>query len=130
MTTSLKLTGIVAALFITALALFLYQPTQPVQSSTWPGNVQRLATSSFQSVTTIVPELLFATSTCSTRIISTEAGAVRLTFSDYLGERPTALNGFAQAASTTVVYEAETYGCGAVYVYPMTTGILTIAEYR
>lgn len=130
MTKTLQLAGISVAIFITILAIFFYQPVQPVQSSTWPGNMQSVATSSFQAVSATTVELLYATSSCSSRVIGTQGGEIRLTFSDYKGERPTGTNGFPQNASTTVVYEAETYGCGAIYVYPYYTGTLTISEYR
>lgn len=93
-----------------------------------PGTVTNVATSSFQAVTAATAELLFATSSCSTRVISTNGGEARLTFSDYKGDRPTSVNGVLQAASTTVTYEAEVYGCNALWVYPYATGVLNILE--
>jgi hypothetical protein len=90
-----------------------------------------VATSSFQATTAGTARLLFATSTkCASRIITTQAGAIKLTFSDFLGQRPTAVEGHEQSASTTVAYPAENYGCNAVWVYPYGTNTLTVTETR
>lgn len=90
-----------------------------------------VATSSFQSTTAGTARILFATSTkCSSRVISTQAGAIKLTFSDFSGQRPTGVNGHDQSASTTVAYPAENYGCDAVWVYPYGTNTLTVTETR
>lgn len=118
----------VAIVFLSYLAL--YNQPEPAQGATWPGSIAAIATSSFQSVTIDAAELLFATSSCSTRTIGTRGDAIKLTFSDYRGERPTINNGFPQAASTTVSYDAEQYGCGAVWVYSYGTQTVTIAETR
>ena len=88
-----------------------------------------VATSSFQAVTAATVQILFATSTsCSSRMISNQAGAIMLTFNDRLGQRPTAVRGLIQTASTTREYNSELYGCGAVYVYPYGTDTLTLVE--
>jgi len=90
-----------------------------------------VATSSFQVVTAGTAQRLFATSTlCSARIITTQAGAIKLTFSDFLGQRPTGINGHIQTASTTVEYDSKIYGCNAVWVYPYGTDTLTLTETR
>lgn len=95
------------------------------------GTPATVATSTFQAVVAATPELLFATSTsCSSRIITTQTNPVRLTFSDFTGQRPTSAGGVFQAGSTTIAYEAETYGCNAVYVYPYGTDTLTVIETR
>ena len=90
-----------------------------------------VATSSFQAVTAGSARILFATSTsCAARIVSTQAGAIKLTFSDLTGQRPTGVSGHQQNASTTVAYPAEDYGCNAVWVYPYGTDTLTVTETR
>ena len=59
-------------------------------------------------------QTLVASSTCGTRIISTKASPILLTFSEKVNDLPTATRGHLQAASTTVSYKAEEYGCGKV----------------
>jgi hypothetical protein len=94
------------------------------------GGIQAtIASSTSQTVTIATVRLLYATSSaCTSRVISTQAGNIRLTFNDKLGARPTNVFGVLQTASTTVVYDAEQYGCGAVYVYPYETNTLTVLE--
>jgi hypothetical protein len=90
-----------------------------------------VATSSFQTTVAGTARILFATSTlCSSRVISTQAGAVMLTFSDLTGQRPTGARGHIQTASTTVVYPSENFGCNAVWVYPYGADTLTVTETR
>lgn len=82
-----------------------------------------------QAVTAATAELLFATSTgCTNRLIGTDNSAIKLTFSDKEGARPTGEIGFPQAASTTVAYDSGLYGCGAIWVYSYGTQGLTITE--
>lgn len=74
---------------------------------------------------------LFATSTCSARIITTYANPIMLTFSDRIAQTPTATFGHLQAASTTVTYPAENYGCGLFKVYGYTANTaITVSESR
>jgi hypothetical protein len=88
-----------------------------------------VASSSAQTTVAGTVRILFATSTsCTSRVISTQAGAIKLTMSDHKGLRPTGVLGVLQTASTTVVYDAEQYGCGAVYVYPYAADTLTVVE--
>ena len=89
-----------------------------------------IATSSFQGVVINTAELVFATSSCSSRTITTGDTNVRLVFSDVLGQRPTGTNGHLQVASTTVTYDSGLYGCDAVWVYPYGTATLTLTEAR
>lgn len=113
---------------VIALALFV-APKDVTRLGSKDGLQATVATSSFRAATATTVQLLFATSSaCTSRIISNQAGALKLTFNDKLGARPTAVNGVLQSASTTVVYDAEQYGCGAVYVYPYGTDTLTLVE--
>ena len=73
---------------------------------------------------------LFATSTCSSRVITTYASPIMLTFSDYAGQTPTATFGHLQSASTTVVYDASVYGCGRFQAYSFVSGSTTVSEMR
>jgi hypothetical protein len=90
-----------------------------------------VATSTSASSPAGTTRLLFATSTsCSSRIISTQASEIRLTFSDFQGIRPTQIFGHAQGASTTEAYDAELYGCNAVYAFLYGSTTLTLTETR
>ena len=90
----------------------------------------RVATSSNRTWTA-ASELAFATSTnCAARIIGTRGDAVRIVFSDINGETPTASLGFPQAASTTVVYDADLYGCGKVSIFSYSAQVINLAETR
>ena len=57
---------------------------------------------------------LFTAKTCASRVISTVGQGIML---DFNGGTPTGSFGLWQGASTTVAYDAEQYGCGAVTVY-------------
>lgn len=75
--------------------------------------------------------MIFATSTCATRIVSTVAKPIMLTFSDYKGQTPTGTFGIYQAASTTVAYDSGQYGCNMVKAYGFdTTTTITVIETR
>lgn len=119
----------IIGLIVGFLALLGYNVSSNLGAST---NVTAtVATSSFQTVTAGTAQRLFATSTlCSTRIITTQGSAIKLTFSDFLGQRPTGINGHIQTASTTVVYDSEHFGCNSYWVYPYGTDTLTITETR
>lgn len=129
---TLQLIGIGTALFLTAVAFYFVQGSFLVRGSAPDGVPATVATSTVsQTVTAGTAELLFATSSdCAARIIGTAGGAIRLTFSDTLGARPTALAGHVQAASTTVAYDSGLYGCHAIWVYPYVTEPLTTTETR
>lgn len=88
-----------------------------------------IASSSSYSLTTTA-STLFATSSCSARIVTTQASPIMLTFSDYSNQTPTAMYGHLQAASTTVAYDSGLYGCGLVKVYSFTTATTTVSESR
>lgn len=112
--------------------LHIITQEQPLRGA-GPGLVARIATSSNPTVSTSVAAPIFATSTspmCSSRIVSTTGSAVMLYFSDILGQRPSFNSGHVQAASSTVMYDAELYGCSAVYAYGFTSTVITVSEAR
>lgn len=91
-------------------------------------NAAKVATSSFQTYTAGGTGRAIASSTaCASRIISTQGSEIRVTFNDVI---PTSINGHAQAASTTVNYNAEDYGCGAVRIFPYAAQTITVTETR
>ena|SRR3990167_4785155 len=72
------------------------------------------STNSSLAVNTV--STLTATTSCVARIISTGVVGVHLTFSDTAGDTLTGRMGHIQAASTTVNYNSNVYGCGLVRV--------------
>ena len=99
-------------------------------------SVHAVAPSSVSVATTSNPTVgplaltLFATTTCSSRVITTAASAVMLTFSDYAGQTPTGSFGHLQGASTTVSYDSGTYGCGLFKAYAFSSTTITVTETR
>ena len=86
-----------------------------------PGIPAKFASSTAMSVgPSVGGTVLFstsATSSCSARFISTQSQPINLYFAtDTINDTvaPYELRGFQQAASTTVVYDADTWGCGGV----------------
>lgn len=74
---------------------------------------------------------LVGTSTCTARVITTGAKGVGLTFGDEQGDKLTGFNGHFQAASTTVVYGSENYGCGLIKVRADgASSLLHVTDYR
>ena len=84
-----------------------------------PGTASSVGTSSQFVLRQNSSSMIFATTTsCVARVITTKEAAIRLTFTavgDFASPTPTF--GYVQLASTTVLYDAEQYGCG------MTAGI-------
>lgn len=90
-----------------------------------------VATSTLAYPVATTQSLLFATSTCSARVITTTTGAVMLHFSDIQGKVPTAIAGHLQLASTTVTYDSGQYGCDAVRVISASAAtVVTVSESR
>lgn len=88
-----------------------------------------VATSSSPTINT-TPAILFATSTCATRVITTVASPIMLTFSDVQGKVPSGTTGHLQAASTTVAYDADLYGCGTFRAFGFVSSAITVTESR
>lgn len=86
-----------------------------------------VATSSARILTT-APSFVFATSSCTTRVISTTGSAINISFG--ATAQPSMGAGILQGASTTVVYDASQYGCGAVYVYSLSAATTSWLESR
>lgn len=105
--------GILAlAAYLIGLASSLTAPAIQKQLGGAVGFDVRYATSTLSSVPAAgTVATLRATSSCAMRIITTKASPILLTFSD---ESPVPTKATLQAASTTVEYSSEKYGCGAV----------------
>lgn len=127
MKNTIALASIVLALF--AIALFVFNSPYPVSASAPSGLQASIATTSNPTVTSTAV-LVFATSSCAARTISTSASPIMITFSDNQGKVPTGSFGTLQAASTTVTYDSGQFGCGAVKIYSFTSQVITVAEAR
>lgn len=118
-----------ACILFTALAIYLLQSPSHVFGSAPSGLPATVATTSNPAVSN-TGITLFATSSCSARVITTYASPVMLTFSDYAGQTPTGTFGHLQAASTTVAYDSGQYGCGLVKVFSFAAQSITVTETR
>jgi len=95
--------------FLGGLAVDVRTNPNNALGSVAPGLQAYVATTSPAGVTTTA-STIFATSTCSSRTITTVASPIMLTFSDYANQTPTALFGHLQSASTTVDYQRKFMG--------------------
>ena len=102
--------------------VWLFRP-ELAQSSTFLGGTARMATSSAFTFDGGVraAEQIIATSSCSSRVITTKTSPITLTFADGMGTASERF-GHLQAASTTAAYDAERYGCGRITAYPFDVG--------
>lgn len=116
------------ALLTIAAVLAFAVPSSALGSA--PSGLQATVATSSNPTVTSSASVVFATSTCAARIISTGASAVMLTFSDNQGKTPTATYGHLQSASTTVAYDSGLYGCGLVKAYSFASQAITVTETR
>ena len=99
---------IAVAILILSVVLFVNAPKEPLKGAV--GITASYASSTLTTVSAGTATTVAATSTCASRIVTTKASPVLLTFDDRL--TPTPIYGHIQPASTTVSYNAEEYGCG------------------
>ncbi len=111
-------------------ALFLLTYDDKEVGAAAPAGIQAtVATTSLNAVSTTATTV-FATSTCAARIVTTTASDIRITFSDYAAQTPTAAFGHLQTASTTVAYDGGIYGCDRMKVYSLVGSNITVTETR
>lgn len=114
--------------------MFLYGTHDAVANE--PNVAPITATSSTMSVGPQEVKTLFSDAAvgsmnglCASRVVSTLGGsAIMLSFDPDI--TPAAGVGHVQAASTTVAYPADTYGCGAVQAYGFASSTVTRTETR
>lgn len=117
-------------MLIGALVFVGWSTQQQALGAAEPGNPGTIATSTNINVPAGAVTVI-ASSTCTARIITTSpTSPIMLTFSDVLGQTPTATYGHVQAASTTVVYDSGLYGCGRVKAFGWGTSVITITDVR
>lgn len=122
---------LLATAFLIALcAVFYFTTTSQVFAGSPPGIPAVVATSSNPSLPAGGSTLVFATSTCSARVIAASSSPLMISFSDIQGQIPSVLTGIQQLASTTVLYDSERYGCGAVRIWSKTADIIGVMESR
>lgn len=131
------LLSVASAIVVVALAL----SGSPTNLGGTPGDLPtRVATSSeLALVANTVLDAFVATSSlqdCSGREITTTASPVKVGFgtgpnpSDNGTSTVSASYGVSQAASTTVLYEAENYGCAPASIFPFASGSLSVTIFR
>lgn len=127
--------SLLVASLLTIIIAVLVNRIPVAYGSTPAGITATVATTSVYAVTNS-QQLVFATSSCTARTISTtNTDGIRISFSDGMtgmlqGFQPTGSQGFWQAASTTVTYDATQYGCGALRVFSGTPQTITVSESR
>ena len=87
--------------------------TIPKSLGSSPQGTQTLyATSSVLTLVQAVPLTMFASSSCTARLVTTIAQPITIRMSDNNQFSWGSNLGIFQAASTTVLYDAQSYGCG------------------
>lgn len=120
-------------LFIAALvAIFGFLAYATFSDKVHADATQVAATVATTSVSLVgtTPILVFATSTCASRTISTTASPIMIGFTDAQGFVPSGVSGFLQGASTTVSYDGDKFGCKTLRVYSFVSGTITVQESR
>lgn len=121
-------TVVIGMIAVVLYSLYQVNQAHATDATTIPATI---ATSSLMVVGPQSANTLFATSTCTSRVITTYANPVMLTFSENQGNVPTAVYGHLQSASTTVAYDAGLYGCGKMKAYGYTASTsITVTEAR
>lgn len=116
--------AVTTALFCIAVIL----GTTPRSFASAPSGLPATVATTSRATVTATAALVFATSTCSARVISTSSSSIMIGFSDNQGFVPTANQGIYQAASTTVAYDSGQYGCQAVRVFSFSTQTIGAME--
>ena len=123
-----------AALVLTGWATTLLKPAEVPKSlgGTLGLEAETATTSQNSLIGGSVSTLIATSSACATRVITTKASPILLTFSEVQNSLPSATTGHLQAASTTVVYSAQDFGCDNVkgLTADGTNSVITISETR
>jgi hypothetical protein len=118
------------ALYVAGAVLLSVVYLSSTANASAPSGLPATVATTSNPTVTATPGRNFATSTCATRIITTSASPIMITFSDFQGDVPTGSFGHLQAASTTVAYDSGQYGCNAVRIYSFTSQSVTLTETR
>ncbi len=118
----------ISALILGAFAISVLIPTYA--GATLPNYHSRIASSATTTVGPQTDKTLFeARELCATRVVTTYAQPVSISFfaSSTFNVSPT--EGHLQGASTTVAYDAELYGCGQVVASAGASTTITVSEF-
>lgn len=128
MTNRLERVGIILLGFalVGLLAYWVFSTSFTAYGSAPSGLPAGRASSSQIAVTAGTVAVPVATSSvCAARIISTASTSIMVSIGEAF---PSATLGYWQNASTTEKYDGGLYGCGAVKIYPFSTGAITVTE--
>ena len=118
---------VIGILAVIALVLVFRSPVSLTGTS--PGISADYASSTQFALTAGTVARIIATSTnCASRTITTSAAGIGLSFSDAQGDLLTGNLGEWQGASTTVIYDSATKGCGVIRVRGTAVGTITLTE--
>ncbi len=128
MTNTLKAIGLLAITLVT-ISFLIFFGMRDVSASA-PSGLPAIVATTSPAIVNTTASTIFATSTCSARVITTVGSTLMLTFTDTNGAVPTATFGILQASSTTAVYDSGQYGCNAMKAYSPVQQTLTVLESR
>jgi len=119
--------SIIALGFFIATLILVVFGSLPTQAAVTNTAIARLATSSAPTIGPQASTRLFDVRlNCANRVISTKGQAIMLGFN----ASSTLMGGFYQAASTTVSYPSNQFGCGIINVLGITSSsTIDIAEF-
>lgn len=122
----------VSLIFIFGVYL-LFSSTSKVDSAGWfPVHLQSATTTAVgpDTVKTLFTDETSAT--CKSRVITTSASPIMISFDDTTGFGSTTISGAAghlQAASTTVAYDSALYGCGLMSAFAFSSTTITVSSF-
>lgn len=123
--------GIILA---TLLAIMSFQVPQ-AGASAMNGVGARVATTSTSAVGPGQKIMIFGSSTnamwrtnCAARVITTVASPIMIEFGPQGSTTVSGMIGHLQAASTTIAYDGDIYGCDLVTVYSFSSSTITLTE--
>lgn len=118
----------IIVLFILGIVFFGWQNIKPAFGSAPSGLAATVGTSTQFTLLAGTAGTLVATSSCSSRVVSTQNSGILLTFDDrYI---PTLGVGFWQGASTSVAYDSGLYGCGQMKAISAGAQVITVMDVR
>ena len=112
------------------VAYIMGMKTQPALAAAPSGLEATVATTSQLNIGAGGVITLLATSTCTSRVVTTSGSAVMLTMTDRLGQTPDGDFGHLQLASTTIAYDSGLYGCGLIKAYSFGAQVITFSSVR
>ena len=108
----LKVIGFMALAAVVTLAAFWISNDLPKAIGSAPAGMRAdTGSTSVITLASATRNQMFATSTCIARAVTTTSTPIMIQFTDH-ETYPTTANGHLQLGSTTVMYDAGTYGCG------------------